>query len=110
MCHVYTICVVLLLLQVGVWFLPGMILQTAAFMMSVAWAVLASSVSYLVWGRDDVAQSSAVMVGIVAFLFAFITLAFINSGKGLQHNGCLEGCHILSPVAGCGTLPVMSRC
>jgi len=68
-----------LLDTVGVWWFPGMILQVTAFILSGTWGLGAFGASYAYWGRNNVAMSSAIAVGVVAFFFAFVTLGFINS-------------------------------
>lgn len=68
-----------LLDTVGVWWLPGLILQTTAFMMSLAWGLITYGGSTAYWGGGKAAVASGVLVGLLSFVFAFITLAFINS-------------------------------
>ncbi|KAI8476195.1 MAG: plasma-membrane choline transporter-domain-containing protein [Monoraphidium minutum] len=63
---------------VGVWFLPGFILQASAAMMAVAWGVLAYAGSTALWGGGHAASASGVVVGLLSGVFALITLAFLN--------------------------------
>lgn len=68
-----------LLNTVGVWWFPGMILNTTAFLLSAAWGLLAFGGSYAYWGRDDLAMQSGAVLGGVAFVTSLLTLSFINS-------------------------------
>lgn len=68
-----------LLNTVGVWWFPGMILSTTAFLLSAVWGLVAFGVSYASWGRDDLAMQSGAVLGGVAFVTSMVTLSFINS-------------------------------
>ncbi|GBF94104.1 choline transporter-like [Raphidocelis subcapitata] len=64
---------------VGVWWLPGLILQSTAFMLSSAWGLAAFWGASRWWGGSRAAVASGVALGVLAWLFAFIVLAFVNS-------------------------------
>jgi hypothetical protein len=68
-----------LLNTVGVWWFPGMILSTTAFLLSGVWGLVAFGASYATWGRDDLAMQSGAVLGGVAFVTSMVTLSFINS-------------------------------
>ena len=68
-----------LLDSVGVWWFPGMVLQVTAFLLSGLWGGAVFGVSYSYWGRSQVALSSGVMLGLVAFLFGLMTISYLNS-------------------------------
>jgi hypothetical protein len=63
-----------------VWWLPGLVLQTTALMMSVAWGLLTYGASAAWWGGGRAAVASGALVGVLSGVFALIVLAFINSG------------------------------
>lgn len=68
-----------LLDSVGVWWFPGMVLQVTAVILSALWGGAVFGVSYTYWGRSQVALSSGVMLGAVAFLFGLLTISYLNS-------------------------------
>lgn len=68
-----------LLDSVGVWWFPGMILQVTGLLLSGLWGGAVFGVSYAYWGRSQVALSSGVMLGVVAFLFGLLTISYLNS-------------------------------
>lgn len=63
------------------WWLPGLILQTSAFMMSTAWGLVTYGASTTYWGGGQAAVASGVLVGVLSWLFAFVTLSFLNGGE-----------------------------
>lgn len=63
---------------VGVWFLPGFILQVTALMGSVAWGLVSFALSSALWGGSQAAVASAAVVGVLSGLSALLTLAFLN--------------------------------
>lgn len=54
-----------LLDSVGVWWLPGMVLQVTALLMSGLWGGAVFGLSYSYWGRSQVRQSVTLMVWFV---------------------------------------------
>eukprot|EP00775_Hariotina_reticulata_P001350 gene1350-1691_t len=68
-----------LLDTVGVWWFPGMILQVTAFVLAGIWGLAVFAASYTFWGKSDVGLSSGIAMGVVAFFFGLITIAFLNS-------------------------------
>lgn len=63
---------------VGVWFLPGFILQCTALLTSVAWGALSYWAAAAYWGGGPAAAASGAVVGLLSGVFALITLAFLN--------------------------------
>ncbi|KIZ03650.1 hypothetical protein MNEG_4304 [Monoraphidium neglectum] len=63
---------------VGVWFLPGFILQSSAAMMAVAWGILSFAASSAYWGGGQAAVASGAVVGALSGVCALVTLAFLN--------------------------------
>lgn len=63
---------------VGVWFLPGFILQCTALVTSVAWGLVSYGASTAYWGGGPAAVASGAIVGLLSGVFALITLAFLN--------------------------------
>ena len=68
-----------LLDSVGVWWFPGMVLQVTALLISGLWGGAVAGASYVYWGRSQVALSSGVMLGAVAFVFGLLTVTYLNS-------------------------------
>jgi hypothetical protein len=67
-----------LLDAVGVWWLPGMILSTASFMISAAWGMTTFGIAASYWGGGPAAVTSGAAIGVLSWLSAFLTLSFVN--------------------------------
>lgn len=67
-----------LLDTVGVWWFPGMVLQVTALLVALLWGGAVFGGAYAYWGGTKVAMSSAAVMGVLAFVFALLTSAFIN--------------------------------
>lgn len=68
-----------LLDSVGVWWFPGMVLQVTALLLSGLWGGAVAGLSYTYWGGSQVALSSGLLLGAVAFLFGLVTITYLNS-------------------------------
>jgi len=68
-----------LLDSVGVWWFPGMILQVTALLLAGLWGGAVAGLSYTYWGGSQVALSSGLMLGAVAFLFGLLAMSYLNS-------------------------------
>lgn len=64
---------------VGVWWLPGLILQTTSMILAGGWGVAVYAISRLIWGSDPSAIASSALLAILAGVLAWIVLAFFSS-------------------------------
>jgi hypothetical protein len=63
----------------GVWWLPGLVLQSCALLLSLGWGAAVYHVSKLVWGASGEAHVSSVVLAAVSVFFAWLMLGFFCS-------------------------------
>lgn len=68
-----------LLDSVGVWWLPGMVLQVTGLLLAGGWGLAVFGASYAAWGGTKVALASGAALGASSFVFGLVAISYLNS-------------------------------
>jgi hypothetical protein len=64
---------------VGVWWFPPMVLQMGSLAVSATWGLLLYVCTRFSWAHYDTGKQEAILLGVLAFVMAFIVLSFCSS-------------------------------